>query len=98
MEFIPAMALVSAYGFSKATKKLNYKFAIVLSILIFIPIFLKIVSIHPNENVYFNNLIGGLSGAKEKDIKYWGFSFGSPYRQAASWLNENTKDAKVAYT
>lgn len=99
MEFIPAIALVSAYGFSKITSKLSSKFAIILSFLIFIPIFLKIVSIHPNENVYFNNLIGGLSGAKEKDIKYWGFSFGSPYRQAAKWLNENAPEgAKIAYT
>lgn len=99
MEFIPAMALVSAYGFSMITNKLNTKLTIALSVLIFVPILLKIISIHPNENVYFNNLIGGLSGAKNNDIKYWGFSFGSPYRQAAKWLNENAPEgAKIAYT
>lgn len=99
MEFIPAMALVSAYGFSKLTKSLNYKLAFLLSILIFTPIFIKIVSIHPNENVYFNQLIGGLSGAKELGTKYWGFSFGSPYRQAASWLNKNAPEgSRVVYT
>lgn len=99
MEFIPAMAMVSAYGFSKITKKLNFKFSLLLSILIFIPILLKIISIHPNENVYFNELIGGLKGAKEQRLKYWGFSFGSPYRQVASWLNKNAPEkSRVVYT
>lgn len=99
MEFIPAMALVSAYGFYKLTKRLNSKFSILLSIVIFVPIFTKIISIHPNENVYFNSLIGGLSGAKNSGIKYWGFSFGSPYRQAAKWLNLNApKQSKIVYT
>jgi hypothetical protein len=99
MEFIPAMALVSAYGFSKITKKLSFKLSLLLSIVIFVPILIKIISIHPNENVYFNQLIGGLKGAKEQGIKYWGFSFGSPYRQAASWLNKNTPTgSKIVYT
>jgi len=104
MEFIPAMALVSAYGFSKLVslkffKKFDFRLKYIIAILIFVPISIKIISIHPNENVYFNVLIDGLSGAKAEDIKYWGFSFGSPYRQAAIWLNENTPTgAKIAYT
>lgn len=99
MEFIPAMALVSAYGFYNLTKKINYKLSFVLTIVVFIPIFYKIISIHPNENVYFNKLVGGLKGAKEQGLKYWGFSFGSPYRQAASWLNKNAPEkSRVVYT
>ncbi|MEK7169129.1 MAG: glycosyltransferase family 39 protein [Patescibacteria group bacterium] len=99
MEFIPAMALVSAYGFSKITNKLNKNLKIILVILLFVPILSKIISIHPNENVYFNELIGGLKGAKEQGLKYWGFSFGSPYRQAASWLNKNAPEkSKIVYT
>ncbi len=99
MEFIPAMAMIAAYGFSKITNKLNLKLSLIISILIFVPILTKIISIHPNENVYFNQLMGGLKGAKEEGIKYWGFSFGSPYRQAASWLNKNAPaGSKIAYT
>lgn len=99
MEFIPAMALLSAAGFSVIAKRLGVRWSYVLAVIIFIPIFLKIVSIHPNENVYFNTLVGGLSGAKESNIPFWGFSFGSPYRQAAVWLNKNLeKEAGLVYT
>lgn len=99
MEFIPAMALLSAVGFSVIAKRVSVKWSYVLAIIIYIPIFFKILSIHPNENVYFNMLVGGLSGAKESNIPFWGFSFGSPYRQAAVWLNKNLeKDAGLVYT
>lgn len=99
MEFIPAMALLSAVGFSVIAKRVGVRWSYVLAVIIFIPIFLKIVSIHPNENVYFNTLVGGLSGAKESNIPFWGFSFGSPYRQAAVWLNKNLeKGASLVYT
>lgn len=99
MEFIPAMALVSGYGFSKLTKTTPKKLSLILSILIFVPILVKIISIYPNENVYFNQLIGGLKGAKEHGLKSWGFSFGSPYRQAASWINKNVpQKAIVVFT
>jgi len=63
----------------------------VLSILMFVPITLKLISIHPNENVYFNPLIGGLRGAKERNLPYWGNSFGNAYRQAAVWVNQNAE-------
>lgn len=62
----------------------------------FVPIILKVVSIHPNENTYFNFLIGGVKGAKEKNIPYWGSSFGNAYKQGADWINANAeKNAKV---
>lgn len=99
MEFIPALALLGAGGFDFVTRKINQKASVVLAVLIFTPIFFKIISIHPNENVYFNGLIGGLSGAKQEKLKYWGFSFGSPYRQAASWINKNVPEkANLVYT
>ncbi len=99
MEYIPAMALISAYGFHFLTKNIDKKIKIILATLIFLPILFELISIHPNENVYFNSLIGGLSGAKEKNIPFWGFSFGSPYRQAATWINKNAeKGTGLAYT
>ncbi len=99
IEYIPAMALLGGYAFYNLTKKINKRLSLFLSIIIFVPILLKIISIHPNENVYFNRLIGGLKGAKEEGLKYWGFSFGAPYRQAASWLNKNAPEkSKLVYT
>lgn len=68
----------------------------IILIFSFVPITLKIISIHPNENVYFNPLIGGLKGAKEKNFSLWGNTYGNAYRQAANWLNKNVENkAKV---
>lgn len=67
-----------------------------LVILAFLPITLKLISIHPNENAYFNPLIGGLEGAKEKNIMYWGYNLGNVFRQATVWLNQNAeKNSRV---
>ncbi|MEX2007737.1 MAG: glycosyltransferase family 39 protein [Candidatus Levyibacteriota bacterium] len=66
-------------------------------ILTFLPITFKLISIHPNEDVYFNPIIGGLKGARDKSLPGWGDSMGNPYRQAVRWINANAeKNAKVA--
>lgn len=62
-----------------------------LIVLSFIPIALRIISIHPNQNAYFNPLIGGLKGAKEENFPDWGVTLGSVYQQGVDWLNENAK-------
>ena len=68
----------------------------VLSILMFVPITLKLISIHPNENVYFNPLIGGLRGAKERNLPDWGTTLGSVNKQGVDWLNVYAEpDAKL---
>lgn len=113
IEFIPALTISAGLGagflqklldnfiFVKIRKIKLSKLAIVsgcLLVLSFLPITLKIISIHPNENVYFNFLIGGLKGAKQRDFPFWGHSFGAPYRQGVVWLNENTEEnAKIVY-
>ncbi|MDO8658381.1 MAG: glycosyltransferase family 39 protein [Candidatus Levybacteria bacterium] len=108
MEYIPAMAILSGIGaywlrniiIKRLNLNIHKRSSIVVSLLIvisFLPITLKIISIHPNENVYFNSLIGGLKGAKEKNIPYWGFSFGNVYKQGISWLNKNLPpNSKIA--
>lgn len=100
MEYIPAMAILSGIGASQGIKYLSMikklkqvflgKIKWILLIL-FVPIAIKIISIHPNENVYFNPLIGGLGGAKEKNFADWGVSLGSPYKQGVDWLNKNAE-------
>lgn len=98
MEFIPGMALIAGLGASSIIKKLQFKiyrylFLTVASVVLVIPLIL----LHPNENVYFNFLIGGLSGAKEKQVPYRGNSFGNAYLQAVRWLNEKAgPGAKLA--
>lgn len=96
MEFIPAMAILSGLG---AKALLDIFKAKEVKALILVIIFLafgllgfKLYKIHPNENVYFNSLIGGLSGAKAKNIPSWGNTFGAAYRQGVSWINKNAEE------
>lgn len=104
MEYVPAMAIIAGIGggwfrdrisnFLGILRVDRYKqtlFASFLVIVLFIPITLKLIQIHPNENVYFNPLIGGLKGAKERDFPGWGVSFGAPYREAIEWINKNAE-------
>ena len=67
----------------------------ILIVLMFIPITLKLISIHPNQNVYFNPLIGGLEGTKDKNFPYLGNSFGNAYRQGIHWINEHAQNGST---
>lgn len=98
MEFLPAMALLSGLGAKILIESLKSfsvfrllpkTLLILLVFMLFIPHLLVMVKMHPNENVYFNSLIGGLPGAKKANIPYWGNSFGNAYYQAVYWLNKN---------
>lgn len=104
MEYIPAMAILAGVGSGIFRDKIGnvlgklrisgYKqtlFASLLVLVLFIPITFKLIKIHPNENVYFNPLIGGLRGAKERNFPGWGVSFGVPYREAIKWINNNAE-------
>jgi len=108
MEYIPAMAILAGIGAKYIAELLNYyivkKFKIrallllqIVIVLSFIPITLKLISIHPNENVYFNPLIGGLSGAAERNFPDWGTTVGSAYKGGIDWINIHAeKNSKVA--
>lgn len=94
MEYIPAMAIIAGVGGGILRDRLFPKrklFSGILVLALFVPITLKLVQIHPNENVYFNPLIGGLKGARELDFPGWGASFGAPYREAIDWVNSNAE-------
>lgn len=102
MEYIPAMAILAGIGakyiLELANKvKLKQNFGQVLLLTAFLPIILRLASLYPNENLFFNWLIGGLKGAKERNLPGWGNSLGSTYRQGVKWLNEHAeKGARVA--
>lgn len=100
MEFVPAMATLAGIGFwglieasnskllSKKFKKAP-KFVTSLVILSLFFVLYEMIRIHPNQNVYFNQLIGGLSGARARQMPYWGNTYGNIYQQGVEWLNEN---------
>ena len=95
MEFIPAMAILAGVGaqailsFPKSQTKKNLLFLVVMCSFTFTAY--ELYKLHPNQNLYFNQLIGGLSGAKEREIPYWGSAYGNTYLQGINWINKNAE-------
>jgi len=103
MEYIPAMAILAGLGAESLRQFLSKKIASLrllwgfFFILTFIPIVIKMIAIHPFQNVYFNPLIGGLKGATERNYPYAGLDMGNVYLQGINWMNKNAEtDAKLA--
>lgn len=99
MEFLPGLALLSGLGFVFLLNRVKFKkfIKILLIFLLTSSLIYPLFMLHPNENVYFNSFVGGLKGAKKKNVPYWGNSFGNAYLQAAKWINNNAEvDSKVA--
>ena len=99
MEYIPALSMFAGIsaGYLIRGQKTKYSTLFLLIILLgFLPSIIKLIQIHPNENVYFNFIVGGLSGAKEKNLDSWGNSYGNAYYPAITWLNKNSeKDSRL---
>ncbi|MDO8619155.1 MAG: glycosyltransferase family 39 protein [Candidatus Daviesbacteria bacterium] len=102
MEFLPAMCLLSGLGawqihellktkINKQSFSSNKKLVVVFGLLLFIWPVSVLFKLHPNQNVYFNSLIGGLQGAKERNFPSWGNSFGNAYLQGIKWVNQNAE-------
>lgn len=95
MEYVPALAIIGGIGTGKLInsiklKKKNLKaLNLITVVVVFISLAIPILTTHPSENVYFNFLIGGLNGAKEKNIPSWGNTFGAAYRPALYWIDQN---------
>src|SRR5258706_4819077 len=99
MEYIPALAIFAGIGASVIVSRLKIKGVKILAIiLVFICLLIPIIKTSPYEDTYFNFLIGSLKGAKAQNIPSWGNTFGSAYRQAVSFIDQNAeKGAKVVY-
>lgn len=94
MEFVPIMAMmagISAGQLAQKVKKIPLTILLIVILASFTPIIIKLAALHPNENVYFNSLAGGLSGAEAKNINSWGNSYGNAYFPALLWLNKNAE-------
>lgn len=104
MEYLPALALLCGVGavglkslltsYFKKGKTSRYFIPIII-VFIYIPVFLEIKNIHPNESFYFNQLIGGLEGATKKFI-IWDTALGNQYMQGIRWINTHVeKNSKL---
>ena len=98
LEFLPAMAILAALGSWQILRLLKGRMAMkIFMVAMFIWPAFVIVKMHPNQNVYFNFLIGGLKGAAMKHFPSWGNSYGNAYLSGIKWLNQNAaKDSKLA--
>lgn len=89
MQYIPPLSVLSAIGIYYIK---NFKLKIMVVIVVIIALAIPIKTYHPNENVYFNFLIGGLKGATDRNFPAWGNSFGNAYKQGIEWINANTEN------
>ena len=102
MEYIPAMALLAGlggaqiatwlYGYiAKYNKPFSYLAIQLFIILSFFPLAIKLIQLHPNENVFMNSFIGGLPGAVERQVPGAAETIGNVYLQGLLWLNDNAE-------
>ncbi|EKD94500.1 MAG: hypothetical protein ACD_26C00034G0035 [uncultured bacterium] len=95
MEYIPILAMLCGIGAGFIFEKMKFiskHIFIILIIVAYIPITIRLINLHPNENVYFNRLVGGLSGAKMIQLDSWGNSYGNAYFPVIEWLNKNAEE------
>lgn len=70
----------------KKRLKILFVFYIFFIVAGYFSLLIKNINIHPYQIVYFNELTGGVRGAKGNfDLDYWGQSL----REAAEWINAN---------
>lgn len=80
MEVFPAMALLIGMGvqeiWDRFPRSLRYP-RVLITGAILTSLLLPIISLHPYEAMYYNELVGGVASAsKNFDFDYWGFSVG----------------------
>lgn len=103
MEFIPAAALLSGFGAvfvrDEILRRVGSKpLYISLGILLcYIPVIFSMIRLHPNENLYYNVIAGGLKGAVEKNFPVATNTYGNGYKQAIDWVNANVPNGSDVY-
>jgi hypothetical protein len=86
---VPPLACLAAWGSYRALSKLSVKWkrAAGLAIASYLIFHVGVmIRLHPDEYVYFNQLVGGLKGANgQYDTDYWGNSFREAVRGLAAY-------------
>jgi hypothetical protein len=88
---VAPLACLAAWGSYLAVSKLGpaAKRAVALSVFAYLIFHVNtMVRLHPDEYVYFNQLVGGLKGANGRyDTDYWGNSFREAVQDLSSYLS-----------
>jgi hypothetical protein len=97
LEFLPAAMLLAGSGAASLVKLISrdrprWKLAVSLAVVLLLGINTAniLVRYYPYEYIYYNSLIGGLSGARQvfgqsEVTDYWA----SSYRQGLQWVDQN---------
>ncbi|MFB6355669.1 MAG: ArnT family glycosyltransferase [bacterium] len=89
----PFIALLSAYGWV-ALSRWNRGLVSLGFVALCIYTLFRIYTLHPNEIVFYNNLVGQETGAAgEYELDY----YGNVYRQGAEWLNKHAKPGDTVH-
>lgn len=98
---VPSLAVVSAFGLTMLLKRLHTRpvfgslvgLAVAIS---FIAVLRTMVGLHPNQYVYYNRFVGGLSGAAGQfETDYWGNSYAEALRLLAARLERKRSPTRV---
>lgn len=86
-EVVYPMSAIAAIGAQSIFQWIKQKtIVLVLYFLILYSLSLILITYHPFQISYFNELVGGIRGAYGRyDIDYWG----GPQKQAINWINAN---------
>ena len=93
LEVVPALALFAGLGAAWLAARLGQLSArprvaaSVLGLAAATGAALPIVLYHPHENVYFNTLVGGYAGARERKVPWAGEYWSGSLREAVEWIN-----------
>jgi len=96
---IPPLVVVSALGVSEAIRLLRQVWVLRITSAVIgvgmLSVVLDMVTMHPNQYVYFNRLFGGglAEAATSYDTDYWNHT----YKQGVRWIDEQAK-SKVGDT
>lgn len=90
-ECVPALCVLTGVGFAWLVRKRSLGTRLALGAVVAIPTIVWSIRYHPFEIAFYNSLVGGLPGARQmafpQATDYWG----SSYRRAIRWLNENAE-------
>ena len=92
-EVLFPLAAIAAIGLDFIITHLKTRLATLLLVIVYCVLGIIIVSYHPFQITYFNELVGGVKGAFGRyDLDYWGGS----QKQAIAWINKNApQNAKI---
>ncbi|MBI4436386.1 MAG: glycosyltransferase family 39 protein [Candidatus Omnitrophica bacterium] len=99
LEFVPPMAILAGVGAAQGMEWLLKKARVniktvrtglwtLFSGILYLPILISMIRLHPYEYLYFNSLTGGLKGAQARnDLHYASDYWGLSYKEGIEWLN-----------